>query len=310
MHALFALAVACGRLGFDEVAYDAGAAPGDAGDARADGGIDVRRDAGCALGPWSIRELTELNTSGTDWGGEISLDGLTYFFASNGRTGSRDFDVFVASRRDRTAPFGPVSPISGVNTVGVHEGDVTVSDDLSELYFMRSGRITRATRDPDGAYTEDGSLDALVVTDTYLAGPFLAMGGLVLYFSRHTCDAECSVDLSAHVEISTRASLNDDFERYAPVALEGPLMVGYPALSADGLTIFVEGRTAVGEPTDTYQATRASLADPWGPLRPMPEISTPGEESDPSITADGLEIFYATATADGDDLFVAARSCL
>lgn len=42
----------------------------------------------------------------------------------------------------------------------------------------------------------------------------------------------------------------------------------------------------------------------------MPEISTPGEESDPSITADGLEIFYATATADGDDLFVAARSCL
>ena len=104
--------------------------------------------------------------------------------------------------------------------------------------------------------------------------------------------------------------MNDEFETSAPVALDGPLMLGYPALTADGLTIFVEGRTAIGEPTDTYQATRPSIGAPWGPLRLMPEISTPGEESDPSITADGLEIFYATETADSDDFFVATRACL
>jgi hypothetical protein len=196
-----------------------------------------------------------------------------------------------------------------VNTNDVAEGDVTISDDLSVLYFMRSGYVTRALRDASGAYVEDGSLDALVVPGTYLAGPFLADGGLALYYSRHTCDSACDVELTAHVEVSTRASLDEEFQTFSPVALDGPPLVGFPALSSDGLTMFVEARLASDQPTDTYVTTRSSPAEAWGPLRVMAEVSTPGEESDPSITGDGLELFYASEAAGGHDLHVATRSC-
>ena len=89
----------------------------------------------------------------------------------------------------------------------------------------------------------------------------------------------------------------------APVHLDSPINTpwfeGKPALSADGLELyFVSGRPgALGGPgdQDIYVARRRSVADPWeAPARVPPPVSSPFFDITPSISLDGLHLYFAS----------------
>jgi WD40 repeat protein len=88
-----------------------------------------------------------------------------------------------------------------------------------------------------------------------------------------------------------------------PVHLESPINTpafeGKPALSADGLELyFVSDRPgALGGPgdQDIYVARRSSANSPWGePARVPPPVSSPFFDITPTISLDGLALYFAS----------------
>lgn len=83
--------------------------------------------------PWGEpAPIAELNTARSEAPGQLGLDGLTLYFASNRRG---DFDVFAASRPSLTEPFAPPSAIAVAAVTGRDELSPTISADDNELTF-------------------------------------------------------------------------------------------------------------------------------------------------------------------------------
>jgi Tol biopolymer transport system component len=57
-------------------------------------------------------------------------------------------------------------------------------------------------------------------------------------------------------------------------------------------------------------STRATRADAWGPRVELTAISTTGDDAGPAISADGLELYFASDTPGNDNLYVAKRASI
>jgi hypothetical protein len=244
---------------------------------------DVANDAPImcsAFGAWGQAELiSELSTPGNDWGGNITADGLAYYYQSDS-TGTNE--LYVARRPHRAAPFDPPVVISEIN--GPSSSDPSITGDELDMFMTNTtptdciGESTRAsTSDPWGPVAV---LSALCTG--YLAScPFITADGLTLYYY----DAMLS-----RILVTQRATRADAFP--AGVILNN-LYTGIfcPSMSGDGLSLYYEG----GGPVSVYVATRPSLTGLFDPndVSVMP-IVTGIDNEDSSITADGLELFFAS----------------
>jgi hypothetical protein len=116
-------------------------------------------------------------------------------------------------------------------------------------------------------------------------------------------------------------SAKADFTFGEPVNLGPPINTEYDDgsafISADGLSMYFT-RNSLGGPWDNelwdfdiWVATRATTADPWSePVNLGPTINTPDVEWHPSVTADGLELYFDSDRPGGEgawDLWVAKR---
>ncbi|MFV2069757.1 MAG: hypothetical protein ACC645_22555, partial [Pirellulales bacterium] len=86
-----------------------------------------------------------------------------------------------------------------------------------------------------------------------------------------------------------------------------------PTLSRDGLTIiFASNRAGGFGGTDLYTATRSDTADPFGNVMNIGSaMNTANVETDPSISADGLALYFTSDRPGGfggQDIYVATRS--
>ena len=274
----------CGRIDF-------------AARAATDGGP---ADAACtAFTAWGAPQaLTALESSSNDWGGNIAPDGLTLYFDSD-RAGNDD--IYVAQRLDRTAPFGAPQTVTELDG-GSFSGNPTVTGDQLEIYFdsTRSGQncMYTATR----ANTGDTWGAPVEVLCGY-SGPYVTADGLALYFNSVLDSTE-----EGAIYSSTRASRGDAFSNPTLVAsLPSSPASGYPALSGDQLAIYYEAESGASGLLELWQATRASSSDAFANPERIPGIATGAE--DVSVTADGLELFFATAISNNSDLYVTTRSC-
>jgi len=90
------------------------------------------------------------------------------------------------------------------------------------------------------------------------------------------------------------------------------------SLSADGLSLYFESNRTGGEgKSDIWVSTRATKKDDWGaPVNLGAPINTSAIEQSPSISADGLELYFnehplgprAGSVTDGSDLWVVTRA--
>jgi Tol biopolymer transport system component len=82
-----------------------------------------------------------------------------------------------------------------------------------------------------------------------------------------------------------------------------------PSLSRDGLQIFWTANGSVGS-KDVFMSTRASRLAAWGPAVELTAISTTGDDAGPSLSADGLELYFASDLGGNENLYVAKRAAI
>ncbi len=139
------------------------------------------------------------------------------------------------------------------------------------------------------------------------AGPNLSFDGLTLYFSSYR---------SSNWEIysSTRAAVGAAWSTPTlEVGLDDPAVEDQPHITIAGLEIYFSSTRAGGAgSSDIMRATRATATGPWNPPTFVTEINSSGADSAPSLTADGLQLFfYSTGwgnpSGNNNSLFVATR---
>jgi Tol biopolymer transport system component len=111
---------------------------------------------------------------------------------------------------------------------------------------------------------------------------------------------------------------NADFTFGTPTNLGPPFNTSYsdqgPNISADGLELyFCSGRPGGSGNRDLWVATRPTASNPWGePVNLGPTVNSSASEWTPSISADGLELFFFSGAGRGGrgsyDLWVTTRA--
>lgn len=284
--ALLAIAlVACGQI-----------APSDAPDAASDA-----QDAPFHCDPHAPFgapvPLTEINTP--DFEGEFRLtpDELTGVFLHV--TNQQSF-IVVTSRASRGAPFGAQTSLAAVtNGSPGGSGEPSISGDALTLYYPYATQdangvevLTRTTTHDDfGAPTAVG----------FACGPALLP---MLPF----CDTFVNPS-GQRAYVATDQALYQEtwngtrFDLGSNVNPPNARILSFPVVSADELVLVIESYDSSSpQATPLKTATRASIADPFGPLTPLDGL----DGYLPSWISPDLCRLYLTSS--DFDIYVASRA--
>ncbi len=233
--------------------------------------------------------------------------------------------VVAAAFGTAQARFGiPVNLGPNVNSAGP-DGSPSVTADELELYFhsARPGGFggldiwvsTReSTSQPWGKAVNLGP----VVNSSYAeAAPTVSSDGLELYFSDFSAPRPGGVG-KTDIWVTTRASRHEPWT--APVNL-GPTVNSAedeitPVISANGLELIIDSYRPGGVgAADLWVARRDSKSAPWqAPEWLGPTLNKDGIEHCPTISADGLTLFFDYTppgmAAEAGDLMVSRRASL
>ncbi|MFC1603897.1 hypothetical protein ACFL5F_02615 [Planctomycetota bacterium] len=142
------------------------------------------------------------------------------------------------------------------------------------------------------------------------AGPSMSTDGLELYLDGDRPGGYGSYDLW----ISTRATTNDPWGD--PINLGPSLNTSVydfgPSISANGLEIYFSSNR--GGAIDIWVAMRATISDTWEePVNLGPAVNSSSGDIGPSISADGLELYFGSDRSGGlgrNDLWVTKRETI
>jgi len=144
--------------------------------------------------------------------------------------------------------------------------------------------------------------------------PSLSADGLTLYFGSRRGGGFGNED----IYVTTRETTSDPWEE--PVNLGPPVNTSNweqgPSISADGLTLFFSSYNRPGGSggDDIYVTTRATKDDPWStPVNLGSKVNSSAHDWAPSISADGLELFFGSTRSGGYggyDLWVTTRETI
>ena len=141
--------------------------------------------------------------------------------------------------------------------------------------------------------------------------PSISADGLELYFSSNRSGGSDDYDLW----VTTRDTKDDE---WGPPMNLGPTVNTSdvdrcPSISADGLSLFFGSRKRAGGAgrDDVWVTTRNTKDDPWGaPVNLGRTVNGSSGECDPSISSDGLSLFFRARQPWGNrqDLWVTTRA--
>ncbi len=288
--ATIGVATGCGRLRFDDH------------DLAPDG---TTADAGCTLGPWSSpRALTELSSSGEDYGPWLSADRLTAVFTSD-RSGG--FEIMIAQRATVQSPFEAPTVIPlGPSTYG----DPYLSPDGLALWLDSEPSVTilSSTR---ASVTDDFAV-AVVETELATGGdefnPSLSVDQRRIAFDNLTTPQV--------IYIATRGSALDPFNPPQPTpSLQVSAQACCVSFSGDGSFVLLASDLDTPSVLHIYQAADNGDGTFGTPSEFAPTlVDSDGKlDADPYITPGGDAVIFASARSPnlgGDDLFEIDRECL
>jgi len=246
-------------------------------------------------------------TSRSRWGGAMLLLAvLACVVLTNAYVAKADFI------------FGTATNLGSTVNSSSYDSDVCISTDGLELYFnsKRPGGYgnfdiwvsTRETvQDPWG---EPVNLGPTVNKSDWDTTPSISANGLELYFGSRRPGGSGGVDLW----MTTRVSVSEPWGE--PVNLgstiNSPAFEVKMNISTDGLSIvFDSDRSGGYGGQDLWVSKRPTLSDPWGaPENLGPTVNSSVWDYAPSLSADGLSLFFASARSGGsggDDIWVATR---
>jgi len=199
-------------------------------------------------------------------------------------------------------PLGPWGPATMLSFTVSNDDDPTLTDDLLEMVFDRSGDLFVVTRptvqDPWGVPAKIAELSTTMGETT----PEMSLDGLTIFFASNRTGA-AGVDIFT----STRASRTAAWSPPVVVPeLSSPTDDAAGGISADGLEIlFASNRTGDFQ---IYRSTRPDAMSPWSAPVVQPTVSSPFQDES-AFLADDLTLYLdADRQGTGDfDIFVAHR---
>jgi hypothetical protein len=157
-----------------------------------------------------------------------------------------------------------------------------------------------------GLHTEQGKADVIFGPPTNMGpninsdgtdGLTISKDGLSIFFFSDRPNSP-TWDLFTSVRKTTNDAWEPAMNPGTP--LNGPRSEGYPSLSADGLELYYTapywqaGWTEFGR-ADLWVSRRSSVSEPWGPPQNLgATINTAFHDTEPSISQDGLELYFSS----------------
>lgn len=236
----------------------------------------------------------------------LTADLLEIFFTSE-RDGI-PADIFVATRSERDASFGPAERIDALSAPGVETSPAVSADGLT-LWFAsdRAGGhgdldiwvATRSAR--EAAWSVPVNLDALNSSAKDIPRPIGQHARVMPMASDRNTRGYYEVLFASR---SQRSAPFTAPVRVPEIAFPGQSTVdGF--LSDDGLTLFYVTGPEFG-PADLYVASRRSTSDPFERGVPLDDLNTPSDERDPWLSADGREFYFSSDRSGQYAIYVAA----
>ena len=137
------------------------------------------------------------------------------------------------------------------------------------------------------------------ILSSWYLGPSVSTDGLSLYLDAGPLAGGHGGN---DIWVSTREAIHENWSE--PVNA-GPLINssygdGNPDISADGLTLFFNSRRPGYGDRDILLTTRVTTDEPWSePLNLGPTINGSGFDAHPSVSTDGLSLFFASDRSGG-----------
>lgn len=196
-------------------------------------------------------------------------------------------------------PFGAVQSLTEINS-SADEQDAELSSDGLEIFF-RSTRppgtpgapnVWRAVRtsveQPFGAPAQVPQLDSA----EWEGDPMLSADGLTMWFTRGPFP----------VDIYTTTRIDRD-QPFALPTVEPVINSGdddaSPWVNADGTEMyFASNRMPFADSYELWHAIRPAPAQPFGAPVRVDELAAPGEQCCATLSPDGQELLFASATLD------------
>jgi hypothetical protein len=216
----------------------------------------------------------------------------------------------VGPRCDPKKPFGAAKPATGVNAT-VSTSHARLSSDELNVFFTRAGATTndifvaaRADRTaPWGAAT----LVTVSSPTAHDGAASMTADGLTMFFhSNRTTAADYDV------LVSRRKSLVDSWGAPARItAITTTSRETDPSVRADGRMLVFTSNRVVGTVAANYDLYRAYIDETGAVGAPsrIAELTSAADETNPTMTADGLAIYFARRGV-SQDIFVARRAAV
>ncbi len=208
-----------------------------------------------------------INSSSTDAGPSLSADGLSLHFSSNRPGGLGGWELYVATRASISDPWGTAVNLGPTINSSAHESHPSISADGLSLYFGE--------------------------------GPFFDIRPRPGGFG------------GSDIWMASRATTSDPWA--TPVNL-GPMVNSsahdwVPSISADGLSLyFSSDRPGGSGGHDLWMTTRPTVYDAWGtPMNLGPTVNSSALDAAPSISVDGLALFFMSNRTGVYDIWVTTR---
>ncbi|MHC4073261.1 MAG: M56 family metallopeptidase [Planctomycetota bacterium] len=157
------------------------------------------------------------------------------------------------------------------------------------------------------------NLGSIVNSPAAELGPDISADGLSLFFYFLQPDGDWDWD----IVVTTRATRVDDWGipvNLGPVVNTSAIEVT-PSVSSDGLSLyFGSNRPGGSGDSDIWITTRATTEEDWGtPVNLGPAVNNPAIDMQPSISSDGLSLYFGSNRANGLgdwDIWVATRTSM
>jgi hypothetical protein len=285
-------------------AVDSGTADGDDAPVTNDAGDGVVCSPSKPFGAPLI--VPGLNLLGTNSSARFAPDELTAYFGNLRAVdagGTGNYEIFTASRGQRSAAFGTARALPGINSATASDYDPVLTADGQTLYFGSTrtqamdrifvsvfipitsnfsapASIDSISQAADAGATAPATLDALQ--------PYVLPDNTTLYFGSTRAGTR-------DIYRATRSTAG--FSRATAVAeINTTSIEQFPTVSADELVIYWgSNRTDAGRGGfDVWMATRDSTAVPFGNVRNVTEVNTPTDDFPSWISPDGCRLYLTT----------------
>ena len=165
--------------------------------------------------------------------------------------------------------------------------------------FVVALMLTATSANADFTFGEPRNLGAIVNGPSSDGSPSISADGLELFFDSDRSGGPGQFDLW----VTVRATTEDHWGPPVSLgsAINSPTFDGQPNLSADGLSLFFASSRPGGHGgLDMWITTRVTKDDTWTkPVNLGPIVNSTNDEWSPSITADGLSLFFCSGRPGG-----------